>query len=124
MTMPQGVIVTDDLLFASRVIATGRAAGLTVVQVKDGDRLKYLIHQNDSPCGVILDLQSLQACLQTVISETLQTSPRPRVIAYGSHVEIETLRAAREAGCDLVLPRSAFAERLEAELPQWLTRPS
>jgi hypothetical protein len=44
----------------------------------------------------------------------------PRVIAYGSHVEAATLHAAREAGCDLVLPRSRFVEELPVSLGAWL----
>ena len=32
----------------------------------------------------------------------------PRVMGYGSHVEKELLQAARDAGCDPVLPRSQF----------------
>ena len=41
--------------------------------------------------------------------------------AYGSHVDTAGLKAARVAGCDLVLPRSAFAEQLPSRLPAWLT---
>ena len=47
----------------------------------------------------------------------------PRVVAYGSHVDTQTLRAAREAGCDVVLPRSKFVEDLPRELPAWLAGP-
>ena len=46
--------------------------------------------------------------------------PMPRVVAYGSHVETETLRKAREAGCDPVLPRSKFVEELPAKLREWI----
>jgi hypothetical protein len=42
------------------------------------------------------------------------------VVAYGSHVDTERLRAARSAGCDPVLPRSKFVEELPKALPQWL----
>jgi hypothetical protein len=45
--------------------------------------------------------------------------PRPRVVAYGSHVDTESLRAARAAGCDPVLPRSKFIEELPSALPDW-----
>jgi hypothetical protein len=31
-----------------------------------------------------------------------------RTIGFGSHVDVETLQAARDAGCDVVLARSAF----------------
>ena len=35
-----------------------------------------------------------------------------RVIGFGSHVDTDTLTAARAAGCDQVLARSAFFGRL------------
>lgn len=36
-----------------------------------------------------------------------------RTIGFGSHVDHDLLEAARAAGCDEVLPRSAFFRRLE-----------
>jgi hypothetical protein len=42
-----------------------------------------------------------------------------RVIGFGSHVDRDLLAAARAAGCDQVLARSAFFSRL----PQLLSAP-
>lgn len=39
-----------------------------------------------------------------------------RVVAFGSHVERDTLEVARAAGCQEVLPRSAFFRDLRALL--------
>jgi hypothetical protein len=36
-----------------------------------------------------------------------------RTIGFGSHVDHDLLDAARAAGCNEVLPRSAFFRRLE-----------
>jgi len=44
----------------------------------------------------------------------------PRVVAYGSHVDAAGLKAARDAGCDVVLPRSAFVEQLPVKLREWM----
>jgi hypothetical protein len=41
-----------------------------------------------------------------------------RTIGFGSHVDHTLLDAARAAGCDEVLPRSAFFRRLEELLGQ------
>ena len=41
-----------------------------------------------------------------------------RTIGFGSHVDHALLDAARAAGCDEVLPRSAFFRRLEELLGQ------
>ena len=48
---------------------------------------------------------------------------RFRLIGYGSHVNKELLQAARDAGCDTVLPRSQFARDLETALPGWMDSP-
>ena len=39
-----------------------------------------------------------------------------RVVAFGSHVDRETLEGARAAGCEEVLPRSAFFRDLPSLL--------
>lgn len=39
-----------------------------------------------------------------------------RIVGYGSHVEREALAAARAAGCDRVLARSAFFADVERAL--------
>ncbi len=38
--------------------------------------------------------------------------PTPRIVAFGPHVRGDLLAAAREAGADEVLARSAFVARL------------
>jgi hypothetical protein len=46
----------------------------------------------------------------------LPAETRPKVIAFGAHVQTGLLEAARAAGCDEVLPRSRFS----AQLPELL----
>ena len=46
--------------------------------------------------------------------------PAPMVIGYGSHVAAAALQAAREAGCDLVVPNSKFVELLPTDLAEWM----
>jgi hypothetical protein len=41
--------------------------------------------------------------------------------AYFGLICAARLKSARESGCDLVLPRSAFVEQLPEDLPAWLT---
>ena len=42
------------------------------------------------------------------VLEVLSDLSQVRTIGFGSHVDVETLQAARDAGCDVVLARSAF----------------
>jgi hypothetical protein len=50
----------------------------------------------------------------------LAGAAKPPVIAYGSHVDTATLKAARAAGCNQVLTRSQFVEDLPRKLPEWM----
>ena len=74
-----------------------------------------------TPRGVIVDLANPGLDIAALIEGLRRCSPVPRVVAYGSHVDTATLKKAREAGCDLVLPRSRFVEELEGKLAEWLT---
>jgi CheY-like chemotaxis protein len=112
-----GLVLTDDLLYSSRLTATARAAGATVVPVRDP---AALAGRAAGVAAVFLDLHTPGLDVAACVADLRKLTPAPRIIAYGSHVATETLRAARDAGCDEVLPRSAFADRLESDLPRWL----
>lgn len=115
-----GLLLSDDLIFTSRIVATARAHGLVVIAAKTVDAM--LAKAKDAPpAGVILDLHNPTLDVPALLAE-LNSLGSPKVVAYGSHVDAERLKAARAAGCDLVLPRSAFVEKLENDLPGWLGR--
>jgi DNA-binding NarL/FixJ family response regulator len=117
---PDGLVLSDDLIFFSRIAGAARAAGLTVRQAKTPDTFLTLARAQP-PAGVIVDLQSPGLDLAAFLAELKAACPAmPRVTAYGSHVETALLRAAREAGCDRVMPRSQFAKELEGSIAEWL----
>lgn len=118
--MITGVMLCDDLIFYSRVAATATALSLVVKQAKSPAALLALM-QSEHPNAVIIDLQHDGLDLPKLLEE-LRTAgpPMPYTVAFGSHVLVEALRAAREAGCDMVMPRSQFTQKLEADLPAWL----
>jgi DNA-binding NarL/FixJ family response regulator len=72
------------------------------------------------PRCIIVDLDNPGLDLPALLAALREAGLRPRVVAYGPHVNAELLHAARAAGCDPVLPRSKFVEQLEKELPGWL----
>ncbi len=118
--MAAGLMLCDDLIFFSRVAATARAAGLTVRQARTADALLALARQ-EPPGGVILDLHAEGLDVPGLLAGLREACPTmPTTVAFGSHVEAETLRAARDAGCDRVLPRSKFVKELETDLAKWL----
>jgi DNA-binding NarL/FixJ family response regulator len=112
--------LSDDLIFTSRITATARALGLQVRQARSPEALVELARQGP-PRGVLIDLGFSGLALEDLMGRLAQACPTmPRVIAYGSHVDTASLKAARAAGCALVLPRSKFVEDLARELPNWL----
>ena len=106
-----GLMLCDDLIFFSRVSGTARAEGLVVKQVRTADAMLNAARQAPPNC-VILDLQNEGLDLAALLAQLREACPAmPRTVAFGSHVEAETLRAARRLGCDLVMPRSKMKRR-------------
>ena len=110
-----GLLLCDDLIFSSKITATAQAHGLRVTVARTLEAFEACLAEQ--PTAVILELDHSPFDVAALIAKM---SPRPRIIAYGSHVNVERLKAARAAGCDAVMPRSQFVEKLETELPTWL----
>ena len=118
---PQGFMLCDDLIFFSRVAGAARAAGLNVRMVRTAADLLAAV-RTEPPRGVIVDVHNPGLDLPSLLTQLQDACPTmPRVIAYGSHVEAAVLRAARQAGCDRVMPRSQFVEELEGKIGEWLS---
>jgi DNA-binding NarL/FixJ family response regulator len=109
------------MIFASRIVGTARAAGLGMRAVRSAVELQNAARQAPPPC-VIIDLGNPGLVVADLLVELREASPRmPYVVAYGSHVDAQSLRSARQAGCDIAWPRSKFVDELERSLPAWLT---
>ena len=92
------------------------------MQARNADQAIHLATDSNTLI-VLVDIQLAGAEISS-LTAALGTLPgRPRIVGYGSHVEAQALRAAREAGCDLVLPRSKFVEDLVSCWDAWITKP-
>ena len=116
--MAEILVVVDDLIFLSKIQQTAKLLGVDVEPVDPG-RLEARAAQ--SPVrAVILDLNhrsgSALAVLRALKSNRA-TGGIP-VIAFLSHVQTDLASAARAAGSDVLLARSAFTR----ELPQLLAK--
>jgi hypothetical protein len=109
------LVLSDDLLDASRLTGHGQAAGLVVAHCRDLPTLRAAVASN--PALVVLDLHHPALEVQALVPALKAVGAR--VVGYGSHVDAARLKAARQAGCDEVLPRSAFFEGMEEKLRQW-----
>lgn len=103
--MARVVAISADLLLGSKVEAMLTAAGHEVTLSPS------LI---EAP---LEDVDLLVADLDAVDSQELADTGIP-VLAYYSHVDVETKSAAEAAGVDLVVPRS----RMARELPDLATK--
>lgn len=111
------LLLCDDLLFSSRITGVARSHGLDVKIARSPQDLLALA-QAQVPACALLDLHVGALDISTLIP-ALKAAGNPFLVGYGSHVDAATLKAARDAGCDLVLPRSKFVELLPDQLPQW-----
>ena len=106
-------IIVDDMFFAAKINAAARAAGRQVEPVKSREQLEQLAAENP-PALIIIDLNShrLDPLEAIRFLKAHQQAHAVPVVAFVSHVETELIRRAQAAGCDRVLPRSAFTQML------------
>jgi CheY-like chemotaxis protein len=119
---PIGLLLSDDLIFTSRIVGTAQGLGLTVQSAKKAPELLELARRLRPAC-VIVDLANPGLAIAELVAELRRDAePDLRVVAYGSHVDAAGLKQARDAGCDPVLPRSKFVQDLAATLPSWFAQ--
>ena len=102
----------DDLIFSIKISTAARQLGSDVFFERAADQLIPRIREK-RPALVIFDLNSKLNPLGAIA--TMKSDPELhsiRTLGYVSHVDSATIAAARQAGVDQVLARSAFVERL------------
>ena len=103
------MMLSGDLLFCSRVKAAATAAGL---QFRMGGQLPA--EDTDSIAYVILDLSTRSGLTNDLAELCRETCPNAQLIAYGPHVDVNKLHAAREAGITTVLSNGQFSNQMQA----------
>lgn len=112
-----------DLLLESRLEEVGTRLGLRVRAVASLAALPAALAAG-APDLVVLDLASPQFGLAPTLAALRAAGSMPPVLAFHPHVDKDLGRAAREAGCTIVVPRSRFAAELPALLQQALGLPA
>jgi CheY-like chemotaxis protein len=110
--------VLDDLFFTVKINESAKRAGLPVEFIKS--ERDVLEKARTHPALIIIDLNyagidSLKLVQDLKAAEDTKTV---RLLGYLSHVQGELKQKAQEAGCNMVLARSAFSQNL----PQILKR--
>ena len=107
------LVAVDDLLFSSKIRATAKQAGVELSFARTPDEILGQA-RSANPSLVIFDLNSGKTDPLATIA-ALKADPalsRIRTLGFASHVHTGLIDAARRAGADEVVPRSAFAARL------------
>src|SRR5215472_3067195 len=105
----------DDLFFLAKIQETARKINVKVEFVKTDKDLQEKMGQNgaDKPSLIIFDLNNANAKpLTTIPKLKSKLKKATNIIGFVSHVQGDLKMKAQEAGCDMVLPRSAFSQNL------------
>jgi two-component system cell cycle response regulator DivK len=117
------VCVVDDLLFSVKISTTAKARGVETYFERSAASVVERVREKQ-PSLVIFDLNSGKLRPMDAIA-ALKADPELKAIptlGYVSHVDSTTIAAARAAGVDEVLARSAVSERLAEILTRSATR--
>lgn len=105
----------DDLFFLAKIQETARKLNVKVEFVKTEKDLQEKMGQNgdDKPSLIIFDLNNVGAKPLTLIPKLkAKLKKATNIIGFVSHVQGDLKMKAQEAGCDMVVPRSAFSQNL------------
>lgn len=111
--MGRVVALMDDLFFQMKVAETAKHLGLELKVAANGDALLGLLEP--APNMVIVDLNARSQPLAAI--ERLRAVQKDlRVVGFLSHMQRDLAAQAEAAGCNEVMPRSAFTQNLAAIL--------
>jgi CheY-like chemotaxis protein len=105
--------VVDDLMFTSKIKTTANQLGVAVAFARSADGALAQM-RTEAPSLVILDLNSPRTSPLTIVSAMKQDPALAaiRTVGFASHVQVDVINAARAAGVDDVMARSAFTQNL------------
>jgi hypothetical protein len=106
----------EDLFFLAKIQEAARKVGVKVAFVKaDKDIVSRLadVPEGSRPSLIVFDLNNVSAKPLTLIPRLKSKMKRgTSVIGFLSHLQGDLKAKAMEAGCDMVMPKSAFSQNL------------
>lgn len=107
------VAAVEDLMFRSKISETASQLGIEAAFPRNPRKLLEALRESP-PDLLVLDLNSARfeplSLLQTIKSD--ERTQNVSTVGFLSHVQKDLAVAAREAGCDRVVARSAFTKDL------------
>lgn len=109
-TMPESgaqriVALNRDLFFGVRLKQLGASLGYSVELVPDAARFIEQLHGGSVALGII-DINASPDW--SLIGAEAANDARPPILAFGPHLDVDGLRAAREAGVTRVVSNGQF----------------
>jgi hypothetical protein len=106
----------EDLFFFAKINETARKLGIKVAFVKnDPETIAKIVEapEEERPSLIVFDLNNAAAKPMTLIPKIKSKLKKgTSVIGFLSHLQGDLKAKALEAGCDMVMPRSAFSQNL------------
>jgi len=106
----------EDLFFQAKIMETSKKLGVKVEFIKgDKESVARLtdLAEADRPTLVVFDLNNLNAKPMTLIPKfKAKFKKATSIVGFLNHLQGDLKLKAIEAGCDAVMPRSAFSQTL------------
>lgn len=104
--------VVEDLFFTAKIGESAKRTGIEVEFLKS--ETDVLERAKQKPLLVILDLNIASVPTLALVTKLKASAETKSIscIGYLSHLQGELKQKAIEAGCDMVLARSAFSQNL------------
>lgn len=104
----------DDLFFQAKIQETAKKLGVKVEFVKgEKETVSRIIDSPEAPTLVVFDLNNLNAKPMTLIPKfKTKFKKATSIVGFLNHLQGDLKMKAVEAGCDTVMPRSAFSQSL------------
>ena len=104
--------VVSDLFFSVKISDAAKRSGLALEFIKDGAGVIERAKQRPSLIIFDLNFDSVEP-LKLIAELKASSDTKPiSLLGYLSHVQGELKMQAQEAGCDMVMARSAFSQNL------------
>ena len=107
----------EDLFFLAKIQETARKLGVKVEFIKGGDKESVAklsdVPEAERPTLLVFDLNNLNAKPMSLIPKfKAKLKKATSIIGFLNHLQGDLKLKAIEAGCDTVMPRSAFSQSL------------
>jgi AmiR/NasT family two-component response regulator len=114
--------VVTDLILESRITEGARALGYAVTTAGSTHDVREALSSHSVDL-IVLDLQADGVPWKDIVMAASEAANgRLPILAFGQHTRPDLLQAARDGGCDVVVPRSRLVEEFPALIEQSLGR--